>query len=163
MRRFLVGGLAVGLMAVSVLAWAAPAMARVGAQSTSCSMNATARFKPGLDLSQEQKEKIKAMGRLTDCVGGGVTSAKLHGMGRGSISCTSGIAKVKLKAHWNTGELSKVTLYVDLGLQSLSGTVTSGKFAGEDLTATDVVLAAVNGDCLTAPLTKAKVTATISL
>ena len=163
MRRFLVVGLAAGVVALSVLASAAPAMADVGAQSTSCHMDATATFKPGLDLSQEQKEKVKAKGKLTDCVGGGVASAKLYGMGRGTISCTSGIAKVKMKAHWDTGELSKVTLYVDLGLQTLSGTVTSGKFAGEDLSATDVTLTPLVGDCFTAPLTKAEVTATVSV
>jgi hypothetical protein len=162
MRRFLAGGLLAGLM-MSVVVFAPAAQARPVAQSTTCKMKSTATFNPGLNLNQEKVVVIKVKGKLSGCAGGGVTGAAFKGKGGGTISCTSGTATVKLKGTWNTGETSTISLTVDLGAQSLSGTVTAGKFAGEDVTATNVALTPIDGNCITSPLTKAKVTATLSL
>ena len=162
MRRFLAGGLVAGMM--MVMAFAGPAaLARTTAQSTSCHLASTTSFNPGLSYSQQKTVKIKVKGKLTNCVGGGVASAKLKGKGGGTISCTSGTATVALSTKWNTGETSKATLTVDLGAQTLSGTITSGKFAGEDITATNVSLTPITGNCVTSPLTKAAVDADLGL
>ena len=105
----------------------------------------------------------EAHGKLTGCNGGGVLSAKFRGKGGGTISCTSGIATIKLKNTWNTTETSVISLKADLGSTTLMGTVKKGKFAGEDVTATDVTFTPVDGNCITSPLTKATITATVSL
>jgi hypothetical protein len=162
MRRFLAGGLVAGMMLT--MAFAAPAVqAGPAAQSTTCNMKATVNFNPGLNYSQEKTVVIRAHGKLTGCNGGGVLSAKFRGRGGGTISCTSGVATIKLKNTWNTTETSVISLKADLGAQSLSGTVKKGKFAGEDVTAADVTFTPVDGNCITTPLTKATITATVSL
>ena len=162
MRRFLAGGLVAGMMLS--MSFAAPAaQARPAAQSTTCNMKATVTIDTGLNFSQEKTVVIKAKGKLTGCNGGGVISAKFRGKGGGTISCTSGTATIKLKNTWNTTETSIISLKADLGSQSLSGTVKRGKFAGEDVTATNVTFTPVDGDCITVPLTKAAITATVSL
>jgi hypothetical protein len=162
MRRFLAGGLVAGIMLT--MAFAAPAaQAGPAAQSTTCDMKATVTFNPGLNYSQEKTVVIRAHGKLTGCTGGGVLSAKFRGRGGGTISCTSGVATIKLKNTWNTTETSVISLKADLGAQSLSGTVKKGKFAGEDVTATSVTFTPVDGNCITSPLTKATITATVSL
>ena len=162
MRRFLAGGLVAGMMLS--MSFAAPAaQARPAAQSTTCNMKATVTFDPGLSYSQEKTVVIKARGKLTGCNGGGVLSAKFRGKGGGTISCTSGVATIKLRNTWNTTETSVISLKADLGSTTLTGTVKKGKFAGEDVTAANVTFTPVDGNCITTPLTKATITATVSL
>ena len=164
MRRFLAGGLVAGVMVTSAFAFMGPAaQAGTAAASTSCSLSSVVSFSPGLDYSTEHPQKIKVKGKLTGCVGGGVASAKAKGKGGGSLSCTSGSATVSLKVKWNTGESSTVSLIVDLGSQSLSGTVASGKFAGETVSASNVSFTILQGDCFFSPVTKAQVDGTVAL
>jgi hypothetical protein len=139
------------------------AQAGTATQSTSCTLSSVVTFNPGLDFSTEHQQTIKVRGKLKACVGGGVVSAAARGKGGGSLSCTSGTATVKLKLLWNTGETSVVSLIVDLGAQSLSGTVASGKFAGETVSASNVSFMILAGDCFVTPVTKAKVKATVAL
>jgi hypothetical protein len=160
-RRTLAGGLIAGLLLTVALSGPA-AMAGTRAQSTSCNLSTIVTFDPGLGLSQAQ-QKITAKGKLTQCNGGGVTKAKFKGKGGGSLSCTSGTGTITLKVKWNTKETSKVSLTVDLGNQSLSGSVISGKFAGEDVTVSNVTFTILSGDCVFQPVTKAQVTGTAGL
>jgi len=160
-RRALTGGLIAGVMLT--FAFAGPAaQAGTTAQSTSCKLNTIVNFDPGLTLSQSQ-QVITAKGKLTHCNGGGVTRARFKGSGGGSLSCTSGTGTVTLKLRWNTGEKSKVSLTVDLGNQTLSGSVVSGKFAGEDVTVSNVTFTILSGDCVFTPVTQAQVTGTAAL
>jgi hypothetical protein len=160
-RRVLTGGLIAGVMLTAAFAGPA-AQAGTRAQSTSCNLSTIVTFSPGLTLSQSQ-QAITAKGKLTHCNGGGVTKAKFHGSGGGNLSCTSGTGTVTLKLRWNTGEKSKVSLTVDLGNQSLSGSVVSGKFAGEDVTVGNVSFTILSGDCVFTPVTEAQVTGTAGL
>ncbi len=155
MRRILAGGLVAATL--SMLAIAAPAAQAAPAQSTSCHLKAVVHFDPGLSGS-ESNQVIKTKGHLSNCSGGGVTGAYLKGKGSGSLSCTSGTGTVNLRVTWNTGETSKVSLTVDLGNQTLSGSVTSGKFAGEDVSVSNVQFTVLAGDCFFTPITKARVT-----
>jgi hypothetical protein len=138
------------------------AQAGTRTQSTTCNLNTTVNFSPGLGLSQSQ-QTVTAHGKLTHCNGGGVTKAKFKGSGGGNLSCTSGTGTATLKLKWNTGEKSKVSLTIDLGSQTLSGSVVSGKFAGEDITVSNVTFTILSGDCVFTPVTAAQVTGTASL
>jgi hypothetical protein len=130
-RRVLALALMVATLASIRLA--VPAVAVPLAQSTSCDANLVVLFRPGLTLS-EQSQQIKITGSLSNCVGGGVVSANGTGIGSGSLSCTSGTATANIKIRWNTGEISKVQISVDVGNGTVTGTVVSGKFAGEPAT-----------------------------
>jgi len=156
MRRTMMCTLAIGTMLLS-MAFAGPAAQAGIAQSTSCHLKTTVHFDPGL-TGTERAQAIKAKGHLSNCNGGGVTGAYLKGKGSGSLSCTSGTATVNVRATWNTGETSKISLTVDLGNQTLSGSVTSGKFAGEDVSVSNVKFTVLAGDCFFTPVTKARVT-----
>jgi hypothetical protein len=160
MRRFLSIGLAVGIMASLALV-GGPAQARTLAQSTSCSLTSVVTFSPGLTLS-EQFQTVGVKGNLTGCDGGGVTSAKVKGKGSGTLSCTSGQATAKLTLKWNTGEKSKLKVTIDVDSSTFTGTVKSGKFAGEDVTAS-VSVSPIDGDCFFTPVTKAEVDGTVGV
>jgi hypothetical protein len=160
--RFLIAGTLLASILGAAVATAPAAGASVAAQSTTCKLKAIAKFKPGLTLS-EQQQKIKASGTLSNCSGGGVSSAVFSGKGGGSMSCTSGSGTATLNVTWNTNETSVVSLTVDVGAMSFSGMVTSGKFAGEPVSATNVSITPVKGDCFFSPVTKAKAKATASL
>ncbi len=161
MRKVLAGGLIAGMMLTVALAGPA-AQAGTSAQSTTCRLSTIVNFDPGLTLTQSQ-QAITAKGKLTHCNGGGVTKAKVKGGGGGNLSCTSGTGTVTLKLRWNTGERSKVSLTVDLGNQTLSGSVVSGKFAGEDISVNNVSFKILSGDCVFTPVTQAQVTGTAAL
>jgi hypothetical protein len=159
MRRFLSAGLVFGLLLAGAVA-APAANARTPQQSTTCDLDSTARFKPGLTLDV-MAQKIKAGGKLTNCVGGGVSSAKIYARGKGQLSCTNGTAKLKFTITWNTSEKSKGTFTADVSTGAISGMVKSGKFAGEDVSG-DVTLTPLQGDCVTTPVTKADVAGSLS-
>jgi hypothetical protein len=160
-RVFVAAAMAASIVGVSALgALAAPA--GPSAQSTSCHLKAVLKFNPGLTFT-EQQQKIRAMGKLTHCSGGGVTSATFRGKGGGSLSCTSGTGSATVTITWNTLETSVVSLTLDVGNDTFSGTVVSGKFAGEDVTASDVTITPLEGDCVFTPVTKARVTASVAL
>ena len=160
--RFLIAGTLLASILGATAATATVAGASPAAQSTTCKLKAIAKFNPGLTLSQQQ-QKIKASGTLSNCSGGGVSSAIFAGKGGGNMSCTSGTGTATLNVTWNTNETSVVSLTVDVGAMSFSGMVTSGKFAGEPVSATNVSITPINGDCVFTPVTKAKAKATASL
>ena len=135
--RLLMAGVMLASMAGLSVAGAAWAQARPAQQSTSCHMKAVIKFRPGLTFN-EQNQKIRTRRSFSKCVGGGVTGGTFTGRGGGSLSCTSGTGQATVNVLWNTNETSVVSLTIDVGNQMFSGTVTSGKFAGEDLTASNV-------------------------
>ncbi len=160
--RFLMAGTLLASIVGATAATATVAGASPATQSTTCKLKAIAKFNPGLTLSQQQ-QKIKASGTLSNCSGGGVSSAIFSGKGSGNMSCTSGTGTATLNVTWNTSEASVVSLTVDVGAMSFSGMVTSGKFAGEPVSATNVSITPINGDCFFTPVTKAKAKAKASL
>jgi hypothetical protein len=160
MRRLLSIGLVLGVV-LSLGFVGGPAQARTLAQSTSCSLTSVVTFSPGLTFS-ESFQTIGVNGNLSSCTGGGVASAKVKGTGSGSLSCTSGKASAKLTLKWNTGEKSKVKVTIDVSSGTFSGKVKSGKFAGEDVSAT-VSVSPIDGDCFFTPVTRAEVDGTVSV
>jgi hypothetical protein len=158
-RRILVGTMIVSCL--GLLALAVPAAAAPAAQSTTCSADLLARFRPGLTFS-ERAQQIRLSGTLSSCVGGGVMTAQGVGTGSGTLSCLSGTATATVKLKWDTNELSKVSISVDVGSGSATGTVVQGKFAGEEVTA-DLTLTPLQGDCLFNPVTAAEATGSVSL
>jgi hypothetical protein len=95
-------------------------------------------------------------------VGGGVTSGSIvKGVGSGNMGCTGGSANATFNIGWDTGEKSKVSVTVDAS-GNINGTVTLGKFAGEEVTAA-LTVTPLNGDCLFTPVTKASATGSGSL
>jgi hypothetical protein len=160
MRRMRSIGLVVG-MVLSLGFVAGSAQARTLAQFTSCSLTSVVTFSPGLTLG-EQFQAVGVNGKLSSCQGGGVASAKVKGTGSGSLSCTSGKASARLTLKWNTGETSKVKVTIDVSSSTFAGKVKSGKFAGEDVTAS-VSVSPINGDCFFEPVTKAEVDGTVGV
>lgn len=160
--RLVTAGALLASLAGASMVSASAALARPAAQSTSCHMKAILKFNPGLTFNQAQ-QKIRVKGKLSNCQGGGVTSATFAGRGSGDLSCTSGTGNAKLNVVWNTLETSVLSITIDIGSQSFSGTVTSGKFAGESLTASNITFTVLQGDCFFSPVTKARVTATVGV
>jgi hypothetical protein len=160
LQRILIGTFVSACLAAPGLATPA-ATARPATQSTSCSADLTILFRPGLTL-QEQAQQIRGRGPLSSCVGGGVASGTAAGSGSGTLSCTSGTASATAKIKWNTGESSQISVTIDVGNGTVTGTVTSGKFAGESVTG-NLTLQGLQGDCIFTPVTRAEATGTISL
>jgi hypothetical protein len=160
-RALVAAAMVASLTGTSALG-AAWAKAGPRAQSTSCHLKATLKFNPGLTFT-EQQQKIRAKGKLSKCNGGGVSSATFAGKGSGKLSCTSGTGSATVNITWNTLETSVVSLTLDVGNGTFSGTVVSGKFAGEDVSASNVTITPVEGDCFFTPVTKARVTASVAL
>jgi hypothetical protein len=159
-RRILIGTLVAGSLSATIGAVPA-AVALPRAQSTTCSADLIVNFRPGLNLS-ERSQTIKMSGSLSGCVGGGVTSAMGKGTGSGTLSCTSGVATATVSLRWNTLETSKLSISVDVSTGAVTGTVVSGKFAGEEVTAS-LTLTPLQGDCFFSPVTKAEATGSVSL
>jgi hypothetical protein len=157
--------LAVALMAGTVGAlapWVQSAHAQPATQSVTCNVDMLLLFKPGLTFST-QNEMIRAKGNLTGCTGGGVTSGVIlkTSSGSGAMSCTSGSATATVNVKWNTGQLSQASVSVDVN-GTITGTVTRGLFADEDVTAS-LSVTPLNGDCFFTPVTKAEATGSVSL
>jgi hypothetical protein len=149
----LVGSVAVG--GATTPAWSHTA------DQTTCDASLQVLFRPGLTFS-ETSQQIRAKGSLSNCVGGGVLSATATGNGSGSLSCTSGTATANASVRWNTGQVSKIQFFMDVSNGSVTGTVVSGLFAGEDVTGS-LTITPVQGDCLFNPVTKATATGTVTI
>jgi hypothetical protein len=67
-----------------------------------------------------------------------------------------------VKIRWNTGESSTLSVAVDIGSGSVTGTVVAGKFVGESVTG-DLTLQSIQGDCVFTPVTRASATGSISV
>ena len=147
--------------ALLLAAFAVPASASTGASSTTCNASLIASFRPGLTLS-EQAEQIRVTGSLTDCSGGGVSSATVTGSGSGTLSCLSGTASGRFTVTWDTGARTLITGTVDVGAGTVTGTVSKGLFRGEDATGT-FTLTPLVGDCIFTPVTRAEADGTISV
>jgi hypothetical protein len=160
-RRLLASALVIGCTTVAALAVPA-AHATPAVQSTTCNASLQLQFSPGLTLGEKQ-QKMKIQGSLSGCVGGGVASATLtKGIGRGTMSCTSGSAEFLINLKWNTGQLSQIHGTVDPS-GTITGTVTRGKFTGEDVTANLTVTPGNGQDCFFVPVTTATATGQVSL
>lgn len=159
LRRILASALVMGSVVAIVLA-PPSAHAAPATQSTTCDADLLLKFDPGLTFAT-QSQMIRILGNLTNCVGGGVTSASVLGKGRGDLSCTSGTAEALINLTWNTGERSQVQGSVDTN-GNITGTVTRGKFAGEEVTAS-LTVTPLNGDCFFNPVTRAEATGQVSL
>jgi hypothetical protein len=160
LRRFLASALLIS--SVGTVALAGPgAQATPQVSSTTCDANLMLGFNPGLGLG-EQPQQIKILGSISNCVGGGVTSATIiKGVGSGTLSCTSGTASATISLKWNTNQKSKTTVTVDTqGV--IAGTVTQGKFAGEDVSA-DLTVNPTQGNCFPVRITRASATGPVSL
>jgi hypothetical protein len=158
LRRLLAVTVFVGSVAVG--GSAGPAWSHT-ADQTSCDASLQVLFRPGLTFS-ETSQQIRAKGSLSNCVGGGVTSATTTGSGSGSLSCTSGTATANATVRWNTNQTSKIQFFVDVSNGSVTGTVVSGLFAGEDVTGS-LTITPVQGDCLFNPVTKATASGTVTI
>jgi hypothetical protein len=138
-------------------------LARAEEQSTSCALSSIVRFRPGVTDGQARHVFIRFRIKLTGCAGGGVTSAQGSGGGVGKLRCTAGQAVAKAELDWDTGAKSFLNFQVDLGAGTLTGEVVDGLFKGEALSAGDISVTPIRGDCVTSPLKKAKLTATVGL
>ncbi|HJP66373.1 MAG TPA: hypothetical protein VKA30_08730 [Actinomycetota bacterium] len=160
MRRTMVSLVMVGTTVGLLIAPSGAGAQTEGVQSTTCDINGTATFDPGLKLSARQ-QTVKITATLSNCVGGGVTSGKARGKATGSMSCFGGSGEGQAGVRWDTGEVSAGTATVS-STGDITGTITYGKFIGEPVTA-DITATPGPGDCILRPITKATLTGTISI
>jgi hypothetical protein len=139
-----------------------PAVAAPG-QSTACSGDLVVKLDPGLTFVT-QRQRLLFQGTLSNCAGGGVTGGTVVGKGRAKASCTEGIVQALFRVRWDTGETSSIYVQGTLSLSggSLTGTVTAGKFVGESVTASNISVTVLTGNCFT-PVTKAELTADVGI
>ena len=159
MKRIVSTVLVAGVMA-SVAFVTPVAIARPEVQSTTCNLDGSVTINPGLTFSV-QAEKIKLTATLSACNGGGVTGGSASGKGKGNLSCTSGTANATIHITWNTTETSTLKMSVNVGNGSVSGTVSSGKFAGETVSGS-LTVHPTSGNCIT-PVKTANVSGSVSL
>ena len=133
----------------------------VTTQTTTCNADLTATFDPGLTL-MERDQKVRGSGALSGCTGGVVTDGTLISRGRAHASCTSGTATAGVQVRWNTGQISRIRVDVDITNGLVQGTVVQGLFAGEPVTGS-LTIEPINGDCVFRPVTKARATGTITI
>jgi hypothetical protein len=151
-RNFMVGGLGAVIVAAvtPAVATAAPAI------DASCAHPATVDFSPGLTLTS-QPTAITATGTLSTCVSSAVKSGTLSGgASSNALSCTSGAVSGQLVFEWVTAAGTEARSVVTLSGQdagflalAISGTVTSGLFAGDSYTVTFAANPLVFVSCLT--------------
>ena len=112
----------------------------------SCPQRGTIGFSPGLGLVPKPTQATVS-GTLSACVSGAVVGGTVAGAGSGTLGCTTGSVAGTLVFSWVTrsGGSAQSTVAVrstqtvgSTGL-TLTGTVTSGLFAGDDYTLTFVV------------------------
>src|SRR5437764_8361245 len=96
----------VGVTVLATLIMAPGAHASVPGQSTSCTLSAHLRFKPGLEQGMNRFAFFTFNVKLDGCVGGGVSSAYGHGGSAGDLECDSGSilgdSSAKAMLFWDT-------------------------------------------------------------
>jgi hypothetical protein len=162
MRRRVAGGM-LGMLMIGVLVGAPPAQAQTHANSTTCSLTARVKFRPGITQVEQRNVRMPFRFKLSHCAGGGVVSATGYGGGIGTVGCLSGQAVAKAHTDWDTGETSGLNLMFDIGDGAMSGKVIAGKFTGDPLSIEGVTVTPVRGDCVDSPLRRARLTATLGL
>ena len=112
----------------------------------SCPQRGAIAFSPGLGLVPKPTDATVS-GTLSSCVSAAVVGGTVAGAGAGTLGCTTGSVAGTLTFSWVTraGGTAQSTVAVSstqtagsTGL-TLTGTVTSGLFAGDDYTLTFVV------------------------
>jgi len=156
-------GSILGAVMLALVIGAPAAQARTDHQSTSCALSSLVKFRPGLVQDHARRVFIRFDFKLTRCEGGGVASATGFGGGVGTLRCTSGRGIAKAEVDWDTGAKSFLNFTVNLRKESLYGQVVDGLFKGDRMSATAISVRPIRGDCVTSPLTKAKVTGTLGL
>ena len=162
MRRPVVA-VVLGALMLSLVSGVPGAQARTEAHSTSCALSSVVKFRPGLVEDHGTQSEIRFGFTLSQCQGGGVTSATGFGGGVGKLRCSAGRAVAKAEVYWNTGKTSGLNFIMSLTRRSLHGQVVDGLFKGERMSVTNLSIRPLRGDCVTSPLTKAKVKGTLGL
>jgi hypothetical protein len=67
-----------------------------------------------------------------------------------------------VQVRWNTGQISRIKVDIDITNGVVQGTVVQGLFAGEPVTGS-LTIEPINGDCVFRPVTKARATGTITI
>jgi hypothetical protein len=129
---------------VACVAAAPPAAAATEVLDAACQHNASVTYSPGLTLTPRPVE-AHATGTLSPCVSTQVTSGTMSTMATGTLSCLNGGFAGSLTFAWVTPSGGDATSVVTLSGQTaggsllavgLTGTVTSGLFAGDSYAAT---------------------------
>ena len=95
-------------------------------RGTTCAINGTVKFKPGLTVTPGTYG-FSFTGKLTDCQStGDATSASVKAKGKANAACEGGTAEGTAVVKWNTGKKTTVAFStVDVGASiTLRGTVT---------------------------------------
>lgn len=169
-------GLLVRLVAAVVAAGGAvvavPSPAGAVVLDAQCAGTETATYDPGVTLS-EQHVVSEVEAHYLTCLSSdpAITSGVVEIHAEGMLSCLSGTVSGTQTITWNTGEVSSVAFTLAVSVRPLgqvvviaNGTVTSGKFAGDDVLQTAAVPAPTVAQCLTTGITEASgaTTATIT-
>jgi hypothetical protein len=132
--------------ALAVSAMFAQVSAAAPLIDASCPHRGAISFNPGLGLVPKPTQATVG-GTLASCVSGAVVGGTVAGAGSGTLGCTTGGVAGTLAFAWVTrsGGTAQSTVAISAtqtvgstGL-ALTGTVTSGLFAGDDYTLTFVV------------------------
>lgn len=146
------------------------------AQATSldaqCVGTETATYSPGVTVNP-QFVVSEVHGTYVTCLSSDplITSAEVAIHAEGTLSCVSGTVSGQQVITWNTGATSHVAFTLAVSLRpagqvvvAASGTITAGKFVGDNVMQTAVVPALTVLNCLTTGITGAfgATTATIT-
>lgn len=166
MRRALLACM-VGGMVLGSAALAPAAGASTDHRSTTCAIHATLNFKPGLNEGQNNNQFFSLHIRLSQCAGGGVSSATGKGGAEGELVCEDGVvtgsAALKAAFDWDTGDRSAINAFINFNRSTIRrGKVVFGLFLNESVGAA-FSLRPLTGDCSSTPLLRSRLTGTISL
>jgi hypothetical protein len=165
-RRALFAGI-IGALLLGSLAAAPAAGASSGHPSTTCTMRGTLRYRPALNHGRTDFAFFTIHLTLSDCVGGGVSSATGKGGAEGSLTCRDGVvtgtAPVKAAFDWDTGDRTAINAFINFNRGRLThGAVVSGLFLDDPVTGSFDVRP-IEGDCDSAPLVRSRIVGSIGL